>query len=182
MNQMSALDIAWIAGMVEGEGGFSYSNKTDKFYYPNLRIKSVDKEVVVRIQTITGVGTIYSEPAGRMDNPNNQEIFIWHLGVALEIIHFLCAIVSYGFSSEHRKIQILDTVEICSQILARVASGESYRRNIPPGGYNSKLTEDDVRLIRNDNRSYQAIAGDYPAVSGAAIGRLKRGETWKHVI
>lgn len=181
MNHLKPLDIAWLAGMVEGEGGFSYSNKTDKFYYPNIRIKSVDREVVERIQTITGIGTIYSEPAGRRDNPNNQEIFIWHLGVALDIIHFLCAIVSYGFRSEHRDIQILDTVEICSQIVARVASGESYRRDIPPGGYNSKLTEDQVRVIKQDNRSYSKIAADYSGVSGAAIGRIKRGETWIHV-
>jgi len=44
----------------------------------------------------------------------------------------------------------------------------------------AKLTEDDVRRIRADDRTYKQIAADY-GVSYHAIDGIKRGKRWKHV-
>lgn len=44
----------------------------------------------------------------------------------------------------------------------------------------AKLTEDQVRQIRADRRSSNAVAKDY-AVSSASIRCIRRRETWKHV-
>lgn len=44
----------------------------------------------------------------------------------------------------------------------------------------SKLTEEDVRRIRKDDRSHLEIAADY-GVSHHAIANVKSGKSWKHV-
>lgn len=44
----------------------------------------------------------------------------------------------------------------------------------------SKLTEEDVRIIRGDLRTAYRIAKDYGVDPGTIRG-IKRGETWKHV-
>jgi len=45
---------------------------------------------------------------------------------------------------------------------------------------NSKLTEDQVIAIRDDNRSHVTIAGDY-GVHQVHISRIKRGVRWERV-
>lgn len=44
----------------------------------------------------------------------------------------------------------------------------------------SKLTEDDVRAIRKDVRSQEAIARDY-GIAQTGVSFIKRRKTWKHV-
>lgn len=45
----------------------------------------------------------------------------------------------------------------------------------------SKLTDEKVRAIRQDPRSHAALAKEY-GVSAVAIGHIKRGRTWTHVV
>ena len=45
---------------------------------------------------------------------------------------------------------------------------------------NSRLTEDQVRAIRADTRTYRAIAADY-AIVPSAIHQIKTRKTWRHV-
>jgi hypothetical protein len=57
------------------------------------------------------------------------------------------------------------------------------RRHKPSPGSShgmSKLRDDQVRLIRNDDRSLTKIAVDY-CVSPTTIGQIKRRERWKHL-
>ena len=44
----------------------------------------------------------------------------------------------------------------------------------------SKLTEADVRAIRQDNRSSYAIAPDY-GVNHCTVWNVKAGKSWKHI-
>ena len=46
--------------------------------------------------------------------------------------------------------------------------------------HNSKLTADDVRAIRADKRTHQAISEDYP-ISRRHVSDIKRRLVWKHV-
>lgn len=54
------------------------------------------------------------------------------------------------------------------------------RRRIGERHPSAKLTEDDVRAIRKDNRTLVSIAADY-GVTFALIGAIKRRRIWKHV-
>lgn len=44
----------------------------------------------------------------------------------------------------------------------------------------SKVTDDDVRSIRKDSRTYAEIAADYP-ISWSAVAQIKLGHNWKHI-
>jgi hypothetical protein len=44
----------------------------------------------------------------------------------------------------------------------------------------AKLTDENIRAIRLDNRAQRVIADDHGVTHGV-IGKIKRGETWKHV-
>jgi hypothetical protein len=45
----------------------------------------------------------------------------------------------------------------------------------------SKLTDEKVRAIRQDPRSHAALAKEY-GVTAVAIGYIRRGKTWSHVV
>jgi hypothetical protein len=45
----------------------------------------------------------------------------------------------------------------------------------------AKLTEEKVRAIRSDPRSHAAMAKEY-GVSAVAIGYIRRGKTWAHLV
>jgi hypothetical protein len=51
-----------------------------------------------------------------------------------------------------------------------------------PGSQNwsAKLTEDQVRAIRDDGRSQRAVAKDY-GVSGTLICHIRKRIWWKHI-
>ena len=44
----------------------------------------------------------------------------------------------------------------------------------------AKLTESDVKAIRADTRPHKEIAADYP-IGRAAVGAIKRRQTWSHL-
>lgn len=129
MNKISSIDIAWLAGMVEGEASFSSTdggaNAKAGYRYPRIEIKSIDPEVLVRIQKITGIGTISSV---LRTSPRHQPCWVWRVTDAKNVLHFLSTITNYNFQSDHRKNQTLIAIERCLDILARIESGESYRR------------------------------------------------------
>ena len=54
------------------------------------------------------------------------------------------------------------------------------RNNKGENNYLSKLTEEQVLLIRADYRSQREIAKDYK-VTDQIIGRIKRRQTWNHI-
>ena len=60
-----------------------------------------------------------------------------------------------------------------------VKKGRSPRSNGEKDG-NSKLTEDQVRAIRTDNRLHRKIAAEY-GVTRANISYIKRRNTWRHL-
>jgi hypothetical protein len=54
------------------------------------------------------------------------------------------------------------------------------RRSVGEGMPHAKLVQADIIRIRADSRPHRAIAKDY-GVSHCVIGRIKRGEDWRHV-
>lgn len=58
---MTSEEVAWVAGVLEGEGCFDY-NRTPK--YPRVRLEMADGDVVERVHALVGCGRI-SEPTSR---------------------------------------------------------------------------------------------------------------------
>ena len=80
--------------------------------------------------------------------------------------------------SEHRYPQYIDRdPENCRATNLRWVSRAEV--TVGPGGKNkvSKLTADDIRAIRKDNRS-QRVLGEQYGISARQISRIQRGDVW----
>jgi len=67
--------------------------------------------------------------------------------------------------------------------LVKVRAGNKLPFPFPQKGhlnYNAKLTEDDVRAIRTDERKHRLIADDFN-ISIAYVSKLKRRIKWPHL-
>lgn len=139
MNRMSAIDIAWLAGLMEGEASIGawdaasrkaeIASKNTK--YARISISSTDKEILDRVLDLTGVGSIVLHYDGKKKESHKQS-WTWTVGKAEDIIHLLCTVVSYGHFSEHRETQILEATETASETIRRKQSGESTSRKRKP--------------------------------------------------
>jgi hypothetical protein len=73
---MDKENLAWAAGLFEGEGSFSFCNKNSSRGYPTRGVKAclgmTDEEIVHRFQEIMGVGKVYGpynhKPYKRIEN------------------------------------------------------------------------------------------------------------------
>jgi hypothetical protein len=55
------VEIAWAAGLFEGEGsaGFYFSAESNRYGYPSLVISMTDKDVVDKFHRIVGAGSVW---------------------------------------------------------------------------------------------------------------------------
>lgn len=83
---MKALDIAWLAGLFEGEGAIIFSKRDNGV---RIQINSTDHDVLVRAKDKTGCGFIY----GPFDNgPNCKPLWHWQVQYAPDVARLLLAI------------------------------------------------------------------------------------------
>jgi len=86
-NQRQALDLAYIAGLMDGEGSYCVlkadtketlrqTNRKNPVYYAVIRIGMVQKEPLEFIFNTLGVGILRDEGV-RKDRPTNQPMFRW---------------------------------------------------------------------------------------------------------
>lgn len=67
---MMETDIAWAAGLFEGEGTVFTANQLHRtsgktYSYPRLELKMTDQDVVERFRSIVGCGSIHFKPKAR---------------------------------------------------------------------------------------------------------------------
>jgi hypothetical protein len=67
---MSGEQIAWLAGLIEGEGSFVATTRT-------LSVVSTDEDIIHRLRDTTGVGRIYR--AARQQ-PHHKQAYLWNVG------------------------------------------------------------------------------------------------------
>ena len=51
---MHSIDVAWLAGILEGEACFDWNNTSKGKLYPRIRIEMKDRDVIYRIQSLAG--------------------------------------------------------------------------------------------------------------------------------
>ena len=78
---MNRVELAWLAGILEGEGYFSLTlnNKTKDRpgrHYARLTVTMTDKDVIECIYAITGFGTIHTYPPYQ---PNRKRTYTWRV-------------------------------------------------------------------------------------------------------
>lgn len=98
---MDSIDCAWLAGILDGEGCFTYSNGGKN---PVVTVAMSDFDVIERVAAVTGVGTIleYKVAAGR------KPMLRWWVGRRRDVARVLLAI--YPLMSERRQSRIAELV------------------------------------------------------------------------
>lgn len=107
------LDIAWAAGLFEGEGSFNttcpHKGRGLTKRYLRLTMQSCDLDVLERFQRIVGVGAIYAvRPDPR--RPDAKRIWSWVASGERVFVEILGLFMPYlGKRRRERAVELLDS-------------------------------------------------------------------------
>jgi hypothetical protein len=114
--QMTEAELAWVAGLLEGEGCFFPIEYRTKGYgpytYARVAVLMTDLDVLQRLQRVTGIGHI-NGPTPRKD-PRHKPIWHWVASKNKESITLMRAV--YPLMGERRRARI-------DEVLALVEKG-----------------------------------------------------------
>jgi hypothetical protein len=65
-------ELAWLSGLIEGEGSFVAGGKR----FGSVRVVMTDKDIIDRLVTVSGVGTVY---ALRSRQPHHKQAWAWQV-------------------------------------------------------------------------------------------------------
>lgn len=105
--EINEIDLAWVAGLLEGEGSFCIAKKKDRpSNYPIITCNMTDLDVIERLRGITGVGSIVSiQPPG-----NTKRQYRWR--VARHNDCFVLAGLLYPYMGTRRRKQIEELLKL----------------------------------------------------------------------
>lgn len=100
--------LAWLAGLLEGEGyfGITYDKRRDH-YRVRVQLKMVDKDVVERAHELTGLGTIYRAKDNR---PNHSDCWVWSVASQNEVVVLLENVLPW--MGERRTSKIVEMLKL----------------------------------------------------------------------
>jgi hypothetical protein len=116
IRQMTEVELAWVAGLLEGEGCFFPIEYKTKGYgpytYARVAVLMTDVDVLQRLQEFTGIGH-FNGPTPRKD-PRHKPIWHWVASKNKESITLTKAV--YPLMGERRRARI-------DEVLALVEKG-----------------------------------------------------------
>lgn len=86
---MTEKEIAWLAGLFEGEGCVSYNSANSV----RLIIGMTCQDVVERIRQFTGVGNIYTQTFP--PDQNRKTVYRWEVGIKAEVEELICLLLPW---------------------------------------------------------------------------------------
>jgi DNA-binding transcriptional regulator YiaG len=156
---MKDTDLAWLAGLLEGEGSFLKAPPS-KPNCPHVSLEMTDKDVVERAALLMEGKAVRVNIRNDLWKQSYRVIIRGSRGVALMRL-------LYSMMSARRRAQIDAALET---YIPR-KKGDNTRR----------LSEDKVREIRNRNGfTISALAREF-GVSRASIRDVRKGKSWAHV-
>ncbi len=99
----TATDIAWLAGLLEGEGCFGRYETAGKPRFCVVCV-STDRDVLESVQRITGCGTI-KHRVTQSQLPNHKAAYHWQTWSRLEVLHVARLVLPYMHSRRKRKVE-----------------------------------------------------------------------------
>jgi hypothetical protein len=97
-------EIHWVAGLLEGEGAFMLTSPKDRTPKPKICVGSTDPDVLVRLQEVTGLGTIYGPYRVQNRFPNGKPIQYWTVSKQADAAALMMTL--YPLMGERRKARI----------------------------------------------------------------------------
>ena len=101
-DMMTDLQIAWIAGWLEGEGYFALRGTRKQ--YATVVVDSVDEDTIRKAHTLTGVGNVYG-PYTRKNPGNKQPLWKWAITAHGDAISLMEQVLPHMSSRRARQIR-----------------------------------------------------------------------------
>lgn len=98
MNNISDLQIGWIAGILEGEGCFGWWKAGDS-WIARVYVNSNDEDVIERLLKITGIGKVY----GPRKRKRGNDYYSWVVSKNNDVIDLLCLVQPLMLSRRREK-------------------------------------------------------------------------------
>ena len=107
---MSPTQIAWAAGLFEGEGCMSIQDRRNRQTGYRLSIEMTDKDIVERFQNLMGVGNITTRQRRHW-----KPTYTWRMNRRDEVRRILNLLLPYfGNRRAHKALDILDDLELAT--------------------------------------------------------------------
>lgn len=98
-------EIAWMAGLFEGEGCIYVLNQKNNYWY--LKVTMCDKDVVDRFYELAGCGNVKEDPPPKKENWSQS--YTWLVGDRQNVRRLL--LMFLPFLGERRKARALEAIE-----------------------------------------------------------------------
>jgi hypothetical protein len=115
---MTPTDLAWLAGLIEGEGCFTRHTTRGRWHSANIKVQMSDEDVIRRCLSVSNLGRVHG-PYVR-DNPKWSPQWIWAVTRRDEGIELMTLL--YPLMGDRRQSQIRE----CLKIYQTVPSHETY--------------------------------------------------------
>jgi hypothetical protein len=74
------IDVAWLAGILEGEGSFISKGR------PRIQVAMTDQDIIARLSELTGVGRVY---AVSRQKPHHKDAWLWTVNRPAHLEHII---------------------------------------------------------------------------------------------
>lgn len=81
---MTEGQIGWVAGIIEGEGTIAVPPGN---IYPSIRVEMADKDIIDRLQSITGLGKVVMRKTKQQ--PHHKTKWVWSVCARAEVISLI---------------------------------------------------------------------------------------------
>ena len=96
---MTDVEVAWVAGLIEGEGCISTFGKKRRYYW-NVRVGMTDLDTIRKLRGITGMGIIYTQKV----TGNRKPAWRWSVNRQAEVRELLTKILPHMGARRTEKI------------------------------------------------------------------------------
>jgi hypothetical protein len=108
LKEISANDLAWLVGWLEGEGCFGINTKRG-YPFPRISGASTDRDTLERVQVITGVGTISEIKKQKV---HHKQCWIWNVQRFLDALELMRVLEPHMMARRRQRIhEIMASVE-----------------------------------------------------------------------
>lgn len=106
------VDIAWVAGIIEGEGCFNIRRTAGKYPLAICSVSMTDFDVIQRLHEVTGIGRVGSL---RVDKRGSQRkpTLNWTVAKKRDMARLMLAV--YPLMGERRRKKIAEAIEVVAQ-------------------------------------------------------------------
>lgn len=138
MNEITSINLGWLAGIIEGEGWFVRNKSTGL----QVCVAMTDYDTIERLKQITGAGRINER---KFNSPNKKDQLQWTVGKRSDVVAILTQILP--LMSIRRSQQIQEVLDI-----AKVRDEEVERRKLEFVCGHPKV-DDNTYVYKNTNRT-----------------------------